>query len=47
VWLGWTYWAGGLWWPDDYFASVQPIGGEDRPQMDILSQYAGVKGTLR
>jgi endoglucanase len=47
VWLGWTYWAGGSWWPDDYFASVQPLGGKDRPQMGILAQHATANGTLR
>jgi endoglucanase len=39
VWLGWTYWAGGAWWSDDYFASVQPLNGKDRPQMAILEKY--------
>lgn len=47
VWLGWTYWAGGAWWPDDYFTSIQPLGGRDRPQMGILAQYTGANGTLR
>ena len=40
VWLGWTYWAGGAWWAEDYFASVQPLNGKDRPQMAILEKYA-------
>ena len=40
VWLGWTYWAGGAWWPKDYFASVQPLAGKDRPQMAVLEKYA-------
>ena len=39
VWLGWTYWAGGAWWPDDYFTSVQPLDGKDRPQTVILEKY--------
>ncbi|HWP26990.1 MAG TPA: glycoside hydrolase family 5 protein [Xanthobacteraceae bacterium] len=39
VWHGWTYWAAGEWWPRDFFSSVQPVGGEDRPQMSVLSQY--------
>ena len=46
VWLGWTYWAGGIWWPDDYFTSVQPLGGRDRPQMGVLSRYTA-NGNLR
>ena len=25
VWLGWTYWAGGAWWPKDYFTNLQPL----------------------
>lgn len=40
VWLGWTYWAGGAWWSKDYFTSVQPVDGRDRPQMAILERYA-------
>ena len=40
VWIGWTYWAGGAWWPSDYFTSIQPSDGKDRPQMTILQKYA-------
>jgi len=39
VWIGWTYWAAGAWWPKDYFTSIQPLGGKDRPQMAILEKY--------
>ena len=39
VWLGWTYWAGGAWWPKDYFTNIQPLDGKDRPQMVILEKY--------
>ncbi|MGH9549594.1 MAG: cellulase family glycosylhydrolase, partial [Terriglobales bacterium] len=39
VWVGWTYWAGGSWWPKDYFTNVQPLDGKDRPQMAILEKY--------
>jgi endoglucanase len=39
VWLGWTYWAAGAWWADDYFTNIEPIGGQDRPQMKILQKY--------
>jgi endoglucanase len=38
VWLGWTYWAAGPW-SADYFTSVQPLDGIDRPQMDVLLKY--------
>ena len=46
VWLGWTYWAGGAWWPEDYFTNVQPLGGRDRPQMGVLAHYTA-NGSLR
>jgi endoglucanase len=39
VWLGWTYWAGGAWWPKDYFTNIQPLDGKDRPQIGILEKY--------
>ena len=39
VWLGWTYWAGGALWPNDYFTSIQPLDGKDRPQMAVLEKY--------
>ncbi len=39
VWTGWTYWAGGAWWPKDYFTNVQPLDGKDRPQMTVLEKY--------
>jgi endoglucanase len=39
VWVGLTYWAGGAWWPKDYFTNVQPLDGKDRPQMTILEKY--------
>lgn len=38
VWLGWTYWAAGPW-PRNYFTSVQPVDGVDRPQMGVLLKY--------
>jgi endoglucanase len=38
VWLGWSYWAAGAW-PKDYFTSVQPIDGADRPQMAVLLKH--------
>jgi endoglucanase len=39
VWIGWTYWAAGAWWPKDYFTSVQPLNGADRPQMNVLIKH--------
>lgn len=38
VWIGWTYWAAGAW-PPNYFTSVQPADGADRPQMAVLLKY--------
>jgi endoglucanase len=45
VWLGWTYWAGGEWWPPDYFTNVQPTGGHDRPQISVLQKYLNKDST--
>lgn len=39
VWLGWTYWAAGAWWPKDYFTNIEPFDGKDRPQMSVLEKY--------
>jgi endoglucanase len=40
VYLGWTYWAAGPWWPADYTSmSLEPTDGVDRPQMAILSRH--------
>jgi endoglucanase len=38
VYLGWTYWAAGPWWPNDYFTLIEPVNG-DAPQMQTLSPY--------
>jgi endoglucanase len=38
VWLGWTYWAAGPWWPNDYHFSIEPVAGVDRPQTDVLQE---------
>lgn len=41
VWLGWTYWAGGAWWKQDYPFNVQPDKeGNEKPQMSVLSNKA-------
>lgn len=43
VWLGWTYWAGGAWWPENYPLRIRPtsLHGQitDRPQMRVLRRY--------
>lgn len=36
AWLGGTYWAAGN---NNYF-SIDPVGGSDRPQMNLLEKYA-------
>jgi endoglucanase len=40
VWMGWTYWCAGLWYPSDYFFLLDPLSFAppivDRPQMPIL-----------
>jgi endoglucanase len=39
VWLGWTYWAGGPWWPATYPFALDPVDGQDRPQMATLQKH--------
>jgi endoglucanase len=39
VWIGWTYWAAGQWWPADYYTNIQPVSGEERPQLSVLRKY--------
>ena len=46
VWYGWTYWAGGAWWPKDYYTNVSPLDGADRPQMKILEKHAAKNDEL-
>lgn len=36
VWLGWTYWAAGDWWPPEEPFNVQPRKGRDKPQMKVI-----------
>lgn len=38
VWLGWTYWSAGPWW-GDYFFSLEPRPGYERPQMEVLQRH--------
>jgi endoglucanase len=39
VWLGWTWWGGGPWWPSNYMFLLDPAGGVDKPQMAVLQPY--------
>jgi endoglucanase len=43
VWAGWIYWAAGPWW-GDYILTLEPSGGQDRPQMSVLARFAGLPG---
>ncbi len=38
VWTGWLWWAGGPRW-GDYFLSLEPDGGKDKPQLRWLRPY--------
>lgn len=38
VYLGWTFWSGGPWWGSEWY-SIEPTGGADRPQMDVLERH--------
>jgi len=41
VWMGWAAWAGGSWWPEDYFFSLEPTkDGAAKPQMQVLARHA-------
>ncbi|CAK8710888.1 Cellulase family glycosylhydrolase [Candidatus Electronema halotolerans] len=45
VWLGWTWWAGGPWWDDDYQFTLEPTNlgqpdqGPDQAAMAFLQPY--------
>ena len=41
TWTGWTYWAGGDWWPESEDLNIQPTKAGDRPQLRAL-EAAGV-----
>lgn len=45
VWLGWTWWAAGPWW-GNYMFSVEPDGGQDKPQMAVLEKYTAAETTV-
>jgi endoglucanase len=44
VWLGWTYWVGGDWWPESEALNVQPHDGRERKQMPMLETAAKAAG---
>ncbi len=44
VWTGWTYWAGGDWWPEDEPLNVQPTGKGDRIQLQALLRPGSMTG---
>jgi endoglucanase len=37
VWIGWAYWAGGDWWPEDEALNIQPTLAGDKPQLKGLT----------
>lgn len=39
VWLGWTWWSAGPWWPSTYMFLLDPAGNVDKPQMAVLQSY--------
>jgi len=36
--LGGAYWAAGPWWGKNFMA-IEPINGEERPQMKVVEKY--------
>ncbi|WP_455874349.1 glycoside hydrolase family 5 protein [Rhizobium yanglingense] len=40
VWLGWTYWVAGDWWPASEPLNVQPHDGHERKQIAVLESAA-------
>ncbi|WFU09156.1 glycoside hydrolase family 5 protein [Rhizobium sp. CB3090] len=46
VWLGWSYWAAGDWWPPEEPLNVQPHNGRDKPQMKVLTDGLSRKVSL-
>ncbi|HQR07779.1 MAG TPA: cellulase family glycosylhydrolase [Gemmatales bacterium] len=39
VWMGWTWWSAGPWWPSDYLFYLDPADGVDKPQMAVLQPF--------
>jgi endoglucanase len=42
VWMGWTWWSGGPWWPSNYMFLLDPVDGQDQPQMAVLQPFLAV-----
>lgn len=41
VWIGWSAWAGGAWWPEDYIFNLEPSKSRQmRPQTKLLAGCA-------
>ena len=38
LYLGWSWWAAGPWW-GDYFLSIEPKNGQDRPMLSVLEAH--------
>ena len=45
VWIGWTYWAAGDWWPAEEPLNIQPTADGDRLQMKALTRKSAATGT--
>jgi len=43
VWVGWTWWSAGPWW-GNYFLSIEPANGQDKPQMSSLLKHLPPSG---
>lgn len=41
-WTGWTYWAGGDWWPENEEMNIQPTKAGDRPQLKALEAAGAI-----
>lgn len=36
LWIGWTVWSAGAWWPKDYMFNLEPTASGEAPQMAAL-----------
>ena len=41
VYLGWSWWSAGPWWPTNYFLLLEPQNSVDAPQMATLAAHLG------
>jgi endoglucanase len=39
VYVGWSWWSAGPWWPSDYFLNLEPTASGDAPQMATLVSH--------